>query len=166
VVPDQDPPTTSTSLKRRQSELTESPIDAKRTRLSPDDQREALRDEQQVRSPQANTAVENTQPDVDNDSGRSTRRKAGREEEKKRGQRMFGALLGALSAKGNSSSTAAKRRADIEKRQAEKLKQLEQDVNQREREQAEELMRTRRKEQWVVDAAAVSSIEASLVERS
>lgn len=44
----------------------------------------------------------------------------GREEDRKRGQRLFGGLLGTLS---QSSTTAAqKRRADIEKRQRDKLK--------------------------------------------
>jgi hypothetical protein len=68
---------------------------------------------------------------------------------------MFGVLLGALSSSGAPEKTA-KRRADIEKRQAEKLRQLEEDFSQREREQAEVLTRIRRKEQWVVDDAAVS----------
>ena len=68
---------------------------------------------------------------------------------------MFGVLLGALSSSGTAEK-AAKRRADIERRQTEKLKQLEEDVSQREREQAAELTRIRRKEQWTVDDAAVS----------
>ena len=51
---------------------------------------------------------------------RKPARRAGREEDRKRGQRLFGALLGTLS---QSSTTAAqKRRADIEKRQQAKLK--------------------------------------------
>lgn len=41
-------------------------------------------------------------------------------EERKRGQRLFGALLGTLSQ--SSSSTAQKRRTDIEKKQQAKLK--------------------------------------------
>jgi hypothetical protein len=44
----------------------------------------------------------------------------GREDERKRGQRLFGGLLGTLSQSSN--SAAQKRRADIEKRQQDKLK--------------------------------------------
>lgn len=44
----------------------------------------------------------------------------GREDERKRGQRLFGGLLGTLSQ--GSASAAQKRRADIEKKQQEKLK--------------------------------------------
>lgn len=68
---------------------------------------------------------------------------------------MFGALLGALSSTGGASAKTAKRRADIEKRQADKLKQLEADVSKKERQQAEDITKTRGKEQWDVDAAAV-----------
>jgi hypothetical protein len=164
VVPEQDLPAESTSLKRRQSDLTESPTDSKRARLSPEDQRNEQQGQHDSR-PDAPVAKAQDELEADDDK-RTIRRRTGRDEERKRGQRMFGALLGTLSAKGNGSSTAAKRRADIEKRQAEKLKQLEQDVSQREREQAEELMRTRRKEQWLVDAAAVSNIGASLMQRT
>lgn len=73
---------------------------------------------------------------------------------------MFGALLGALSSAGGTSAKTAKRRADIEKRQADKLKQLEADVSQKEKEQAEDVTKARRKDQWDVDAAAVSLLHS------
>lgn len=75
-------------------------------------------------------------------------------EERKRGQRLFGALLGTLS---QSSSTAAqKRRADIEKRQQDKLKLQDEEYDELKRKKREELTQVRRKEQRVYDRESVS----------
>jgi hypothetical protein len=106
AVPEQDtlrqspePPT-----KRRKSSVTEQ--EPKRRRLSAQD----------GASPgsQPRPAPESEQPT----EKRPVRR--GREDERKRGQRLFGGLLGTLSQSSN--SAAQKRRADIEKRQQAKLK--------------------------------------------
>jgi hypothetical protein len=84
---------------------------------------------------------------------RAARRESGKNEERNRGKRMFGALLGALSQSG--SSAAQKRRADIEKRQQAKLKQISDDATLREREQLEKLKQRRRTEQWKFDEQSV-----------
>lgn len=110
AVPEQDTIRQSPEIptKRRQSSVSEH--ETKRRRLSsqgdlpPHAQR-------QLHSPPV--------PAPDRPAERRPNRQ-GREEDRKRGQRLFGGLLGTLS---QSSTTAAqKRRADIEKRQQDKLK--------------------------------------------
>lgn len=88
------------SAKRRQSSVSEQ--DVKRPRLSHQD----VNDVRSPASDATNRAME--------------RRKTGLTEERKRGKRLFGALLGTLSQ--SSSSTAQKRRTDIERKQQAKLK--------------------------------------------
>jgi pinin/SDK/memA/ protein conserved region len=156
VVPEADqpsPPDQTTSLKRRQSDLIDFPADSKRARFSSEDHGleplHSSNHQQLGPLPTEPTNVEEVPT-----GQRTTRRQTGRDEERKRGQRMFGVLLGALSST-DKASKAAKRRADIEKRQAEKLRQLDEDASQREKDNAEEIRRKRRKEQWMVDAVAV-----------
>lgn len=115
--------TAAPPLKRRQSDLSET--DSKRRRLSTDD---AAKPDTNATSPP-----------------RDERRKSRQIEERKRGQRLFGALLGTLSQ--GSSNAAQKRRADIEKRQQAKLKQQDEEDAQRRRERLENLRAIRRKEQ-------------------
>ncbi|KAJ5120710.1 uncharacterized protein N7515_010098 [Penicillium bovifimosum] len=113
AVPDQDtePQSPELTAKRRQSSIAE--YDAKRRRLS----------SQGDISPQSQRGRPSSPGAIANEPAgpRPVRpRGAGREEDRKRGQRLFGGLLGTLS---QSSSTAAqRRRADIEKKQQEKLK--------------------------------------------
>jgi pinin/SDK/memA/ protein conserved region len=139
VVPEDPTPTPRqspepiSSLKRRQTDLSEPDQTSKRARLSP-----AVKQE----------------PSDHGETEQPTRRASTNIEERKRGQRMFGALLGALSQKGGSSA-AAKRRADIEKKQREKLKQVAENASFREQEQLEELKERRRKEQWKWDEQSV-----------
>jgi len=132
--PSEPSPGPGNSLKRRQSSTSEN--DSKRTRLNRDGSNE----------PPKATKVD--------DGRREARRKSGQVEERKRGQRLFGALLGTLSQ--SSSSSAAKRRADIEKRQQAKLKQQAEEDSQRQQERLEELKATRRREQVKLDEQAVS----------
>lgn len=66
-------------------------------------------------------------------------------EERKRGQRLFGALLSTLSQ--SSSSTAQKRRTDIEKRQQAKLKLQADEYDEEKKLRLEALMEVRRREQ-------------------
>lgn len=70
---------------------------------------------------------------------------SGAAEERKRGQRLFGALLGTLSQ--SSTTTAQRRRADIEKRQLGKLQQHAEQLEGEKRRKKEELDQTRAKEQ-------------------
>jgi pinin/SDK/memA/ protein conserved region len=165
VVPDSDRPESApdqmTSLKRRQSDISEDQTDSKRARLSSEDHG-VEQDHMTPKAAEDISPIDGTNGSAATDEKRIARRRTGREEEKKRGQRMFGVLLGALSS-GGTAEKSAKRRADIERRQAEKLKQLEEDVSQREREQAEKLTRIRRKEQWGVDEAAVRIIWPAII---
>jgi hypothetical protein len=124
------------SLKRRQSSISEN--DAKRPRVSTD-----------------GTATESRESPIDSDR-RAARRQSGQVEERKRGQRLFGALLGTLSQSSGSPSTAQKRRADIEKRQQAKLKLQAEEVSQRQHQQKEELTATRRQAQKKYDEQSVS----------
>lgn len=85
--------------------------------------------------------------------GRRPARKTGADEERKRGQRLFGALLGTLS---QSSNTAAqKRRADIERKQQDKLKEQDAKYDENKKRRYEELMAARRREQKVYDRQTV-----------
>ncbi|SLM37632.1 Pinin/SDK/MemA protein [Lasallia pustulata] len=79
------------------------------------------------------------------DAETPSRRKSEQVEERKRGQRLFGALLGTLSQ--SSSSTAQKRRADIEKKQQAKLKLQAREYDEKKKQQLEALNVVRRQEQ-------------------
>lgn len=70
-------------------------------------------------------------------------------EERKRGQRLFGALLGTLSQ--SSSSTAQKRRTDIEKKQQAKLKLQAEEQDEKKKQKLEALLVVRRREQRKFD---------------
>ncbi len=77
----------------------------------------------------------------------------GAAEERKRGQRLFGALLGTLSQ--SSTTTAQRRRADIEKKQLGKLQQRDEEFEGEKRRKREKLDEIRRKEQNVWDEQSV-----------
>jgi hypothetical protein len=117
------------SLKRRQSDASDT--ESKRRRFSTDDSAP-------VAAPEAKL---------------DERRKSRQLEERKRGQRLFGGLLGTLSQ--GSSNSAQKRRADIERRQQAKLKQQDEEDSQRRRERLENLMTIRRREQKKRDEKTV-----------
>ena len=80
-------------------------------------------------------------------------RAGGRAEERNRGKRLFGALLGTLSQ--SSSSAAQKRRADIERKQQTKLKQQAADYDAKKREDLDRLLARRRREQERFDEQSV-----------
>ncbi|KAI9851222.1 MAG: hypothetical protein M1838_004234 [Thelocarpon superellum] len=65
--------------------------------------------------------------------------------ERKRGRRLFGALLGTLSQ--SSSSTAQRRRVDIEKKQQAKLKLQAEEYDEKKRAELDQLIAVRRQEQ-------------------
>jgi len=129
------------SLKRRQSSISEN--DSKRPRLSIDGSNEQS----------GSAPVE--------DERRASRRKSGQLEERKRGQRLFGALLGTLSQ--SSSSAAQKRRVDIEKRQQAKLKQQAEEDSQRQRERLEGLKAIRQREQKKFDEKSMRIRHSNLL---
>ncbi|KAJ5431368.1 Pinin/SDK/MemA protein [Penicillium cf. griseofulvum] len=134
AVPSQDIPTESPELtsKRRKSSISE--YDTKRRRLSSTDNT----------SPHSQRRRPSSPPPTKDESveTKPTRPRGGRDEDRKRGQRLFGGLLGTLSQ--SSSSAAQRRRADIEKKQQEKLKSLDAEygeLKKRRKEQRDEIRR-------------------------
>ncbi|KAF2456497.1 pinin/SDK/memA/ protein conserved region-domain-containing protein [Lineolata rhizophorae] len=73
------------------------------------------------------------------------RRKSGQLEERRRGQRLFGALLGTLSQSG--ATPTQKRRADIERKQQAKLRLQAEELDAEKARRKEELVKERRGEQ-------------------
>ncbi|PGH02479.1 hypothetical protein GX51_04647 [Blastomyces parvus] len=133
-------------LKRRQSLADDN--ESKRRRLSTNNEHPESK-ENQASSPIATTS----KPISDATDQRDSRRKSGIAEERKRGQRLFGALLGTLS---QSSSTATqKRRADIEKKQQAKLRMQEEEYNELTRKKKEDLLAMRKKQQRTYDAQSM-----------
>ncbi|KAF2834400.1 putative nuclear protein SDK3 [Patellaria atrata CBS 101060] len=92
---------------------------------------------------------------------RALKRKNGEIEERKRGQRLFGALLGTLSQ--SSSSAAQRRRADIEKKQQEKLKQQAEEHDESKRRKLDDLMAVRRREQKKFDEQSMRIRHSNLL---
>ncbi|KAF2674317.1 hypothetical protein BT63DRAFT_419613 [Microthyrium microscopicum] len=151
VVPDAPQPIDDSpapiSLKRRQLDLSEP--DTKRTRLSPDET--AMKTESRTQSP-----APPVRPNVD--TRRIERRQVGKEEERKRGKRMFGALLGTLAGAGTrTGANVQKRRADIERRAQEKLREQEESDMNRVRESVEVIRRRRMRQQWTFDEQALKT---------
>lgn len=126
-----------TSTKRRQSPFPEA--DAKRARLSEN----VTINGYGSRSP---PLEENQRP------GTGQKRKD-QAEERKRGQRLFGALLGTLSQ--SSSSTAPKRRRDIEEKQTAKLRHEADEFDEKRKQRLEVLTSVRRRQQKVYDRQGV-----------
>ena len=75
-------------------------------------------------------------------------------EERKRGKRLFGALLGTLAQ--SSSSTAHKRRVDIERKQQAKLKLQDEEYDEKTKKRLDALLENRRREQRSYDKQSVS----------
>ncbi len=80
---------------------------------------------------------------------------SGAVEERKRGQRLFGALLGTLSQ--SSTTTAQKRRADIEKKRLGKVHERNEELEDEKRRKREQLDTVRRNEQKIWEAQSVNS---------
>ncbi|PGH23757.1 hypothetical protein AJ80_02187 [Polytolypa hystricis UAMH7299] len=137
-------------LKRRQSSISDS--DSKRRRLSSETNNDTRTKDHQhshtsIESNTVSGPANNNSTAADAQPGR--RRTGGAEEERKRGQRLFGALLGTLSQR--SSSAAQKRRADIEKKQQAKLKLQDEEYTELTRKKQEDLLALRRTEQKSYD---------------
>ncbi|OJJ47012.1 hypothetical protein ASPZODRAFT_131936 [Penicilliopsis zonata CBS 506.65] len=125
-------------LKRRNSSVADP--DYKRRRLSsPGERRRA--------SPDAE--LKEGRQESDRQTDRRAGRRAGREEERRRGQRLFGALLGTLSQ--TSTVAAQKRRADIEKRQRDKLRLQEEEYDELKKKKKAELLGARQKEHRIYE---------------
>ncbi|KAI9773566.1 MAG: hypothetical protein M1840_006840 [Geoglossum simile] len=92
------------------------------------------------------------------------RRKSGQLEERKRGQRLFGALLGTLSQ--SSSSAAQRRRADIEKKQQAKLKLQAEEYDLKKKKELEELTTLRKQEQRKFDEQSMRIRHSNLLAMS
>ena len=132
----------SLPLKRRQSSL--SVDDTKRPRLNDHDDGSHKKEEQSKFT-----------QDVD------ARRRPSREiDERKRGKRLFGALLGTLSQ--NSSSTAQKRRTDIESKQREKLKSQAEEDDEKKKQRLQSLVEVRKREQERYDKQTVGLLRNEL----
>lgn len=100
--------------KRRNSSVTDR--NSKRRRLSADG--DASPQSQRQQPSQSPTSERERKREIP--AERKPGQRGGRDDERKRGQRLFGGLLGTLSQ--SSTSAAQRRRADIEKRQQDKLK--------------------------------------------
>ncbi|KAI9678934.1 MAG: hypothetical protein M1829_001919 [Trizodia sp. TS-e1964] len=127
AIPPAPPPT-----KRRQSSIDSSV--SKRPRLSSD-----VTDNNKISFARELTRATHPPNSV------NERRKSGQAEERKRGQRLFGALLGTLSQ--SSPSTAQKRRLDIEKKQQAKLKLQSEEYDEKKKKELEDLKAVRQVEQ-------------------
>lgn len=116
--------------KRRQSSVSHASPKRQRLSPSPDQSRkEDAIDQPPVRQPRPTKPVD----------------------EKKRSQRLFGALLGGLGQSRPANSAAAKRRAEQEERR----RQKEQELSERQKERAGRLELSRKKEQRRVDEASM-----------
>ncbi|OCK75698.1 hypothetical protein K432DRAFT_361627 [Lepidopterella palustris CBS 459.81] len=136
-------------IKRRQSSVSEQ--DGKRRRLSTEGYNESRRDST------SNAAA----PDRGVERRRSDKHDIDAVE-RKRGKRLFGAMLGALSQ--GSSTTAQKRRADIEKKQQAKLKLQAEELDQKKRQRLDEIMASRRKEQKKFDEESMRIRHSNLLD--
>lgn len=144
MVSDQDPPAVSPEAgsKRRQSSV-DRDAETKRRRLS--SQNEQDQDPEQTSS----TRKPSPKP-----GARDPERKRNRQnEERKRGQRLFGSLLGTLSQSSN--SAASRRRADIERKQQDKLKLQDEEYGEVKKKRREERVALRKREQKVYEKEMV-----------
>lgn len=143
AVPEQEPLRQSPeiSTKRRQSSVSEH--ETKRRRLS---------SEGEI-SPNARRQQHSPQSSAPDRPAERRPNRQGREEDRKRGQRLFGGLLGTLSQ--SSTSAAQKRRADIEKRQQDKLKSQADEYDELKKRRRERRDVIRRKEKPFYEREAV-----------
>ncbi|KAJ5770216.1 uncharacterized protein N7511_002267 [Penicillium nucicola] len=153
AVPEQEPHHQSPELtaKRRQSSVSEH--DTKRRRLS----------SQSNLSPQTERRRSSPQPTAQDAfvEHKPARPRGGREEDRKRGQRLFGGLLGTLSQ--SSSSAASKRRADIERKQQDKLKSQDLQYDELKKQRKEQREALRRKETPLYEREAMEVRHANII---
>jgi hypothetical protein len=148
VIPEPEPPR-SPPTKRRRSSTADST--SKRPRLSEDANTNysTVKD----RSPKAIESSKDAPEEKPNERSQE-RRKSSVQEERKRGQRLFGGLLSTLSQ--STPNGQQKRRLEIEKRQQEKVKQQKAADEGRRMEKLANLKAIRKEEQIKFDEQAVS----------
>ena len=117
---------------------------------SPGSKRQRLGQDEDLKRADSSAA---SPPSASREDRMNDRRRSGQLEERKRGQRLFGALLGTLSQ--SSSSTAQKRRSDIERKQQAKLRLQTEEENEKKRAKLNALMEVRRREQKKFDRQSV-----------
>ncbi|KAL4903265.1 hypothetical protein BDW74DRAFT_53809 [Aspergillus multicolor] len=132
VIVPEDNASPEAGQKRRQSSTTDLDSDIKRRRLSTQSEDRSPKQARRQSSPKQ-------------DSQDTERKRNRRDEERKRGQRLFGSLLGTLSQ--SSTSAAQRRRADIERKQQDKLKIQDEEYGELKKKRREERLATRKKEQ-------------------
>ncbi|OJJ37623.1 hypothetical protein ASPWEDRAFT_171092 [Aspergillus wentii DTO 134E9] len=151
ALPDQETliPSPEAGLKRRKSSTTDA--DSKRRRLS------SHHEDERPQSPQ------DRRPSSPAPEERKVERRPvrGREEERKRGQRLFGGLLGTLSQ--GSNSAAQRRRADIERRQQDKLKLQDEEYGELKKKRRDERVATRKKDQRLYEEESMRTRHSNLV---
>ncbi|KAJ5983111.1 hypothetical protein N7481_005210 [Penicillium waksmanii] len=138
------------STKRRNSSITDH--DPKRRRLSADGDASP----HAQRRPSQSSPVERERPDE-----RKPAQRGRKEDERKRGQRLFGGLLGTLSQ--SSTSAAQKRRADIEKRQQDKLKNQAEEFDGRQSRRKERREAIRKKEMPFYEREAMQTRHSNMI---
>ncbi|KAF7117986.1 hypothetical protein CNMCM5793_007355 [Aspergillus hiratsukae] len=146
--PDTLAPSPEASLKRRNSSTTDPDPDSKRRRLST----------QEEKDPAVEPFSDTTEQRPDR---RASRQANGRDEERKRGQRLFGALLGTLSQRSN--TAAQKRRADIEQKQQDKLKLQDEEYDELKKKKREERAALRKKEQRYYEEESMRTRHSNLL---
>ncbi|KAJ5712623.1 hypothetical protein N7493_009091 [Penicillium malachiteum] len=138
--------------KRRQSSVTDH--DPKRRRLSSQADTSPHSQRQHPSPPKGDAAPGQSEEKKPSRTGR-------KDEDRKRGQRLFGALLGTLSQ--SSSSAAQKRRADIEKKQQDKLKSQADEYDGLKKKRKERRDFIRRKETPFYEREAMRTRHANLI---
>lgn len=125
----------------------------------PAKRRQSSISEQSVKRPRLTTqnGADAASPNASPLDRASERRKSGHLEERKRGQRLFGALLGTLSQ--SSSSTAQKRRTDIDRKQQAKLRIQADEVDEKKKQRLDAILDFRRQEQKKYDKQSVCLAE-------
>ena len=110
--------------------------------------------EKRVRLDDSNLGTGTSPARGDDRNSLADRRLSGAIEERKRGKRLFGALLGTLSQ--SSSSAAEKRRLDIEKKQQAKLKLQSEQLDEKRKQRHDALLEVRKQEQKKYEHQSVS----------
>ncbi|KAI2706468.1 hypothetical protein DTO012A7_5231 [Penicillium roqueforti] len=152
AVPNQDTiQSPELTAKRRKSSTAE--YDTKRRRLSSTDNT----------SPHSQRHRPSSPPPATDESveKKPTRLRTGRDEDRKRGQRLFGGLLGTLSQ--SSSSAAQRRRADIEKKQQEKLKSQDAEFGELKKRRKEQRDEIRRRETPLYEREAMQTRHSNML---
>ncbi|EFR04745.1 pinin/SDK/memA domain-containing protein [Nannizzia gypsea CBS 118893] len=129
--------------KRRQS--TSSNSSSKRRRLSADGVSEHA-----TQSAIPSYSSDTRRPNDSGDVRAANQPRTGRDEERKRGRRLFGALLGTLSQ--SSSTPAQRKRSEIDRKQQAKLKLQDKEYNELTKKKYEDLLAARRKDQVLYDS--------------